>query len=840
MTAKKMPGAGVVNMVYDIFDRLALSQDANQLARGVWAFTKYDALNRPVITGELPSASSREVWQATSNTITTHHEEKIGSGIGYTFTYTLPNGTHNIEETHVLNVSYFDDYSFPKPTSLNYVDTYTISARTSVKGQATGSRTKMLNAGAQWLVSAVYYDTEYRTIQTASELYDLGGAVQRVSNKYKYDLAAIIAEEKTEQLLPSSTSTHLKTFEYDHADRLLSVREKVTIGSMPAKEVTTLGQRYNELGQILQKGQHSSDGVNFQRRTSYTHNIRGWLTDARTAYWKRKSNPADSSFFTYKIAYANGATYTNGNISEIQWSGKAQTNFTKGLSFTYDGVNRLTGSSGLHGYSDTESGIDYDKNGNLLSLNRAGFAVDNLTYQYDGTGNRMSSVTNTGANGKGVKNGASGYAYDANGNMTSDGNRGATLSYNYLNLPTSVVVGGKTLAYDYDAAGTKHKYVADTLTLKYAGAFEYREVSSTNKFSRLSISDGQAVIRKDTLRFDFFVKDHLGNVRVVFDEQRRTLQQTDYYPNGLAVPRDGTLPENARNGFNRYLYNEKELQIGSGYLDYGARMYMPEIGRWGVVDPLSEVAAGLSPFMYANGNPVLMIDPDGMRTTYNWKTSRYENSHGGNVEFDQVKKEYGIGESSGCPPNCPQSVARVDATSRTQNSVTPQIAGGVNLPQQEQSILYNADAKYQNGTQFSEYEKAVHTGIDIASMAQIGGLIKNVKAWLSTSKTSGNAFRYMTEGELKAIQETGLLRGGRPGETFFTKDSYKSALKVQQRLALPSTPTHRVEFKILNNPSLIRNGTKVEPAFGMPGKGAEFLTTDLVKVRLINWQPLGR
>jgi len=36
------------------------------------------------------------------------------------------------------------------------------------------------------------------------------------------------------------------------------------------------------------------------------------------------------------------------------------------------------------------------------------------------------------------------------------------------------------------------------------------------------------------------------------------------------------------------LYNEKELQVGSGYLDYGARMYMPEVGRWGAVDPLGE------------------------------------------------------------------------------------------------------------------------------------------------------------------------------------------------------------------------------------------------------------
>lgn len=52
------------------------------------------------------------------------------------------------------------------------------------------------------------------------------------------------------------------------------------------------------------------------------------------------------------------------------------------------------------------------------------------------------------------------------------------------------------------------------------------------------------------------------------------------------------------------------------------------------------------------------------------------------------------------------------------------------------------------------------------------------------------------------------------------------------------TPTLRVEFKILNNPTMRLNGSKVLPDFGMPGKGAEFMTTDPVKVRLINWQPL--
>ena len=114
--------------------------------------------------------------------------------------------------------------------------------------------------------------------------------------------------------------------------------------------------------------------------------------------------------------------------------------------------------------------------------------------------------------------------------------------------------------------------------------------------------------------FCYQYKDHLGNARLSFGRNTETnnlevLDYNNYYPFGMNFSAAHSVFDAQGTPFN-YKYNGKELQE-TGMYDYGARMYMPELGRWFTVDPLAEKGRRWSTYTYVADNPMKFIDPDG-------------------------------------------------------------------------------------------------------------------------------------------------------------------------------------------------------------------------------------
>ncbi|GAB4044785.1 RHS repeat domain-containing protein [Spirosoma jeollabukense] len=144
--------------------------------------------------------------------------------------------------------------------------------------------------------------------------------------------------------------------------------------------------------------------------------------------------------------------------------------------------------------------------------------------------------------------------------------------------------------------------------------------------------EGRAYNSGGSYRYEYVLRDHLGNTRLVFTDKNGSgsidnseiLSESHYYPFGRKM--DGAWYSDAGAGKYRYLYNGKELndEFDLNFYDYGARWYDPGMGSWWQIDPLAEKSRRFSPYVYAFNNPVRFIDPDG-REGQSTHTDKYGN-----------------------------------------------------------------------------------------------------------------------------------------------------------------------------------------------------------------------
>lgn len=253
---------------------------------------------------------------------------------------------------------------------------------------------------------------------------------------------------------------------------------------------------------------------------------------------------------------------------------------------------------------------DYDEIGNFrrnqeLTRGQLHYKADRIDL-YNGTGREALDDDPTAGN----------WQYDDNGNCTRTPQHSA-IAYGFDNQPVFVDMGGGTKVRDLRFGDQRsvrllEKNGVNKVSL-YIGPFEVHQRSGTgDTYTKITLQVSgvgrMAQVERVLAGSDststalFFVhSDHLGSGHVLTDGSGDLLSQEEYLPYGRTADR--------RWERNRFRHLGVETDEETGLVMTGPRTLMTGVGRFLQPDPIRK--AGVSPWVYASGNPISAMDPSG-------------------------------------------------------------------------------------------------------------------------------------------------------------------------------------------------------------------------------------
>ncbi|MEO7049104.1 MAG: DUF6443 domain-containing protein [Ferruginibacter sp.] len=438
-----------------------------------------------------------------------------------------------------------------------------------------------INPQTHVIVSKIQYDDLGRVLNTSKAVKsNIAGIIvekseQRiVSNQYD-----ALGQLKSKKLAPEyNSNVGLQTSNYDYNIRgwMLGMnRDYMTASPVNTNEFFGMELAYD-------KTTASATGTSYAA-SQFNGNIAGTL-------WKSAGDGVNRQ---YDFSYDNA-----NRLLKADFKQKNDDNSWNKLIVDYS-VKMGDGTLLPDGNIDYTKA--YDANGNIkqmqqwgLKINTSG-KIDDLIYGYVTNSNKLAKVSDgvvTSDNGKlgDFKDGANGaaddYSYDVNGNLNLDQNKSiSSITYNYLNLPAVITITGKgAITYTYDAAGNKLKKVTSespavgngnktiTTTTNYIKGFVYESKTTvpvntpnndyTDVLQLIPHEEGRVRFKPAVgstpadFAYDYFIKDHLGNVRMVLTEEK----QLDHYPTATLEGSGAGSPVENEKAFydinNAYVQNQ--------------------------------------------------------------------------------------------------------------------------------------------------------------------------------------------------------------------------------------------------------------------------------------------
>jgi len=209
---------------------------------------------------------------------------------------------------------------------------------------------------------------------------------------------------------------------------------------------------------------------------------------------------------------------------------------------------------------------------------------------------------------------AAAFAYDANGNLTSDG----TLSFEYdeENRLRAASGTGMAATYEYDPLGRRRAKTVNGVVTKFASedVEEIEERDGANAVQRRyaygsGIDDRIAMYDSACAGGGrcFYVENWQGSATTLIEQSGGIEAAYHYGPYGESA---GWAPADATSG-NPFRYTGRRLDAETGLYYLRARFYSARAGRFLQTDPIGD-RSDINLYLYVTNDPLNAADPTGL------------------------------------------------------------------------------------------------------------------------------------------------------------------------------------------------------------------------------------